>query len=53
MQESCLIARKTLLIDVLAYLIYTCIRKNFALNLTFSNSVIFKVPDPYMFQKYG
>ena len=37
------------------YLIYTYIRKksSFALNLTFSNSVIFRVPDPYMFQKYG
>ena len=38
--------------DIL-YFIYrpTYIRKNssFALNLTFSNSVIFRVPDPYMF----
>ena len=37
------------------YLIYTYIRKNssFALILTFFNSVIFRVPVPYMFQKYG
>ena len=48
--------RKKVEFDIL-YLIYTYmyIRKNssFALNVTFSNYVIYRVPDPYMFQKYG